>query len=68
MGTWLIKTLGIALLTFFVTYVAFFIYCCAGYAYSKNSEPIPALLYGIPVGAIASLISVVIRYVRKDSN
>ena len=68
MGTWLAKTFGIALLTFFGTYIAFFIYCVVGYTYFPRGEPIPALLYGIPVGAMGALVAIVVRFVLKNPN
>jgi hypothetical protein len=66
MGTWLAKTFGIALLTFFGTYIAFVIYCVVGYTFSPRAEPVPVLLWGIPVGAMGALVAVIVRFVLKN--
>jgi VIT1/CCC1 family predicted Fe2+/Mn2+ transporter len=57
MGKSISKTFGIALLSF--------VYCAIGSLFSKEA-PIPALLWGIPVGAVAALVSVVVRSALRD--
>jgi hypothetical protein len=67
MDTWTAKTLSIALMTFVAAYIGFFILCFVAYASSANAEPVPALLVGIPVGAIAAGIVVIVRLALRNS-
>ena len=65
-GSWTAKTLGIAVLTFVAAYAGFFILCFVAYAKSSNSEPVPALLVGIPVAAVAACIVVTVRFALRN--
>jgi hypothetical protein len=66
MRSWTAKTLRIALLTFVAAYIGFFILCFVAYARSSNAEPVPALLVGIPVGAVAAGIVVIVRLALRN--
>jgi hypothetical protein len=66
MRSWTAKTLKIALLTFVAAYIGFFILCFVAYARSSNAEPVPALLVGIPVGAVAAGIVVIVRLALRN--
>jgi hypothetical protein len=57
-----IKTLGVAILTFAVSYVTFNLLCLLAYALASrhgDAEPAPALITGIPIGIACSLIAMV---------
>jgi hypothetical protein len=56
------KTLGVAILTFAASYVAFNVLCLLTYALASrhhDAEPAPALITGIPIGIACSLIALV---------
>jgi hypothetical protein len=66
MRSWTAKTLKIALLTFVAAYIGFFILCLVPYSSSSNAEPVPALLVGIPVGAVAAGIVLIVRLALRN--
>lgn len=64
------KSIGIALLVFVGTYIAYNILCALVYGLSHDPSrtPVPALITGLPIGLIAASIYFIFAIVRRDSN
>jgi cytochrome c-type biogenesis protein CcmH/NrfF len=68
MPNWLPKSIKASLIAAPLGYVGFNIYCVVGYAVSKPpTEPVPSLIWGIPVAVVIAGIAFIFSAVRNSN-